>query len=261
MALVKNDTLANLSLFRLSLEDEDIELITWLLSQKRTLKSFKMIRCDCRRVSSQAYSNLAALTNNNPLEELTLDLSRFNTSECRSLFKAIASNPFLKKVNLERFKDADVAEICGAVRETGVQERFLIGTHCVLQNTVDALTKCKELSSVTVKSESLDSSKKLLTTLSLLPSCGQVTSLCLELRSAHLGRRASSLIAQCITGMTALRKLELSIGATQMRDDFNKPRRELAQALSVNKSIRSLRIYGPLVWRDRNRDAGGYVAV
>ncbi|KAH7943630.1 hypothetical protein HPB52_009634 [Rhipicephalus sanguineus] len=245
MALAKNDTLTNLSLVGLSLEDEDIDLITWLLSQNRTLASLKMITCDGRGVSSRAYSNLAALTSDTTLKELTLDLSRFNTSQYLSLFRALASKPSLKKVTLERFNDVDVAEICEAMRETGVQERFFIGTHCVLPNTIDALTECKELSSVIVMSESFDRFELLLTTLSLLPSCGHVTSLCLELRESELRGGAGSLIAQCITGMTALRKLELSTSVCGIGDAFNEARQELAHALSANKSIRRLRVYGP----------------
>ncbi|KAL1471654.1 hypothetical protein MTO96_039813 [Rhipicephalus appendiculatus] len=94
--------------------------------------------------------NLAALTNET-LEELTLDLLKFSTNEWRCLFRALASNPRLKKVTIPTFKQADVAEICRAARETGVPERFIIGTHYVLENTVDALTECKELSSVAVQ--------------------------------------------------------------------------------------------------------------
>ncbi|KAL1483507.1 hypothetical protein MTO96_033139 [Rhipicephalus appendiculatus] len=242
MALGQNDTLTNFSLVRLSVEDEDIELITWLLSQNQTLTSFKMIRCEVRLVSSRSYSSLAALANNKTLEELTLDLPWLK-SERRSLFRSLGSNQSLKKVTLERL--TDFGDISCGLRDSGVDSTFFIGTHCVLQNTVDALTECKEYSSVIVMSESFATFELLLTTLSLLPSCGHVTSLCLALQPEHFEGRASSLIAQCITGMTALRNLELSIDVTVIEDVCSKARRELAQALSANKTLRTLRVYGP----------------
>ncbi|KAL1423718.1 hypothetical protein MTO96_020785 [Rhipicephalus appendiculatus] len=77
--------------------------------------------------------------------------SKHRTS-LRCLFKAVASHTSLKKVILTRFRDEDVAEICKALRDTRVQERCFVGVHLVSQNTVEALTVCKELSSIIVDS-------------------------------------------------------------------------------------------------------------
>ncbi|KAL1481367.1 hypothetical protein MTO96_034518 [Rhipicephalus appendiculatus] len=46
--------------------------------------------------------------------------------------------------------------------------------------------------------------------------------------------------------MTALRNLKLAIDRAGRGVAFNKPNRKLAQALSVNKTIRRLRLHGPL---------------
>ncbi|KAH8031643.1 hypothetical protein HPB51_019657 [Rhipicephalus microplus] len=120
LALTKNNTLAQLSLVSLSLEDKDIELITRLPSQNRTLTRVNVTRCAVRGASS-----LAAFTENKTLEELTLDLSTFHTNGYNSLFRALASNPCLKKVTVELFKQEDVSEICRAIRETGVTGALL----------------------------------------------------------------------------------------------------------------------------------------
>ncbi|KAL1422941.1 hypothetical protein MTO96_021535 [Rhipicephalus appendiculatus] len=244
-ALIKNNTLTKVTLTSLSLEYEVIGLISSLLSQNRTLRTFSTIRCRFHVVYSQVSSYLAAFTVNKTLEELTLDFSRFNTNEYRSLFRALASNPSLKKVTVEQVSGENVAEICRAVRETNARERFFVGTHYVIENTLDALTECKELSSVEVQSQLFNRSEPLLTTLSLLPSCSHLTSLGLALRQDEFSR-ASSLIAQCITGMTALRKLKLTVTRGEIGVAFNEARQELAQALSLNKTIRRLTVYGPL---------------
>ncbi|KAL1422939.1 hypothetical protein MTO96_021534 [Rhipicephalus appendiculatus] len=246
LALTENKTLTKLNFVSLSLEDKDLELILRLLSQTRTLKSFNVIRCDGSGLSSRAYSGLAALTDNKSLEDLTLDLWKFGANEYGSLFKALASNPCLKKITVPLFKQADVAEICRAVRETGVQERFFIGTHYVLENTVDALTECKELSSVAVQPEMFHRYEPGIAILSLLPSCSHVSSLYLSLRPDQFKGKVSTLIAQCITDMTALRALELcNLGTPAIGDAFDNARRELAQALYVNKTIRRLTLHGP----------------
>ncbi|KAH8037768.1 hypothetical protein HPB51_017268 [Rhipicephalus microplus] len=241
MGLVKNNTITNLSLFLLPLEDEDIELITWLLSENQTLKSFKMFRCDLPVSSSRFYSNLLTLLGNKTFERLTLDLPWSGKSDRWSLFRTLGSNPSFKKVTFERWRDSAVSRL---LRDNGVQKSFFIGTHCVLQNTEDALTECKDLSSVIVMSESFDRFEQLLTTLSQLPSCSHVTSLCLALLPAHFRGTAGCLISECITGMIALRNLELSIDGTGVGDAFIKARREVAQALSENKTICTLRLYG-----------------
>ncbi|KAL1479127.1 hypothetical protein MTO96_052118 [Rhipicephalus appendiculatus] len=242
-ALIRNNTLTKLSLDSMSPEDEDIELVTRLLSRNRTLTSFEMIGCDTGYASSRANSYLAALKETTTLQELTLELPGVDATEGRSLFKALASKQSLKKVTLPYFDEFAVVEICRAIRDTGALERFLVEKQNVYENTVDVLTECKELSSVDVDSTHFRT-EPFLTALSVLTSCSHVTSLRLALEPRDFRGKVSSLIVQCITGMTALRKLEQAIYITEMTDAFKKARRELAQALSVNKGIRKLILRG-----------------
>ncbi|KAL1471658.1 hypothetical protein MTO96_039817 [Rhipicephalus appendiculatus] len=108
-------------------------------------------------------------------------------------------------------------------RRTGVFPRR--NTQVVEEN-VDVLTECKELSSIASRD---------------IASPGTVAE-CVKAQSI-------SLIAQCITGMTTLRKLKLSVDDAgivdaEIEDVFDKARWELVQALSANKYIRKLSIEG-----------------
>lgn len=263
-ALFHNDTLSVLSLVRFSLDNENIQLITRLLSQSRTLKGFHMIGCvwyerapqydvdtelhdteHFGRVSGRIRPWVLALSENKSLDDLTLDLSCFNPDECRAFFRALASNTSLKKVTVERLRRKDVAEICEALRQTGMSDRFFLGVHHVVQDPVVTLTKCKELSCISVDSTILDELDPLHTTLCLLPSCNHVTSLCLRVSQELFNSRVSSLIAEYIKGTTVLRELEL----TFFLDTGNwatpdRPERVLVEALSVNVSLRRLFIGG-----------------
>ncbi|KAH7943024.1 hypothetical protein HPB52_004007 [Rhipicephalus sanguineus] len=241
-ALFGNKTLTKLSLVMFSLDDENIQHITRLLNQNRSLTSLNLNACLRRDEISRMDSFLVALTENETLEEVTLDSSLFKQHECRSFFKGLASNSSLKKVNVERLELEDMVDMFRVMQETGVEERFFVGTHHVLQDTIAALTECTFLSSVSLDSRSFRGLDPFFTALSLLPSCSHVTSLCLSLHENN--GRVSSLIAQYITGTATLRKLDLFFFFIRSGDALDEATRELVHALSANKSIRWLRVSG-----------------
>ncbi|KAL1443483.1 hypothetical protein MTO96_007396 [Rhipicephalus appendiculatus] len=240
-ALFGNNTLTKLSLVGFLLDDDDIQLITRLLNQNQALTSFNLIARLCRDVSSGIHSLLVALTENNRLEEVTLALP-FNQHEYRSFFGALASNASLKKVIVKRFRLVDVGDKFRTMHRTGLRDRFLVGTHEVFQDTVVTLKECKELSSVSLDWHDFRGLEPLLIALSLLPSCDHVTSLRLLLHE-NKGEVSSS-IARYVTGTAALRELNLLFCVNSSGDTFDEARRELVHALSVNKSIRRLRVFG-----------------
>ncbi|KAL1471449.1 hypothetical protein MTO96_039919 [Rhipicephalus appendiculatus] len=151
-ALFKNYFLTELSIVKLTLKGEDMELITQLLSENRTLTSFHLIGCGWNEpawqhgaddehsagVTSRIRSILVALTKNTTLQVLTLTPSWFDTNECRRLFEVVASHASLKKVNFDVSERQDAADIYRAVRETGAQDRFFLGTHDFLPRNVVA---------------------------------------------------------------------------------------------------------------------------
>ncbi|KAH7943837.1 uncharacterized protein LOC119400064 [Rhipicephalus sanguineus] len=258
-ALLSNDTLSELNLLHFSLDNENIGLITTLLAKSRTLRSFNLVDCiwnesssqrsmlhmeNFGKVSSRIHPWLVALTENKTLVELTLDLSCFDSDECRSFIKALASSTTLKQVTVARLRSEDVAEICLAMREAGMRQRFFLGTHQAIKDPVVTLTKCKEMSCVSFDSTELDELEPLRTTLSLLPSCSHVTSLCLRLSLDLLSSEVSTLIAQYITGTTVLRELTLSFFDNGAGDIIYGTELALVKALSANKSICRLSVRG-----------------
>ncbi|KAL1487421.1 hypothetical protein MTO96_046558 [Rhipicephalus appendiculatus] len=180
-ALVYNDTISELNLIRFSLDNLNNEIITDMLSRNRGLTKFHLVNCILSiSGSTQISSWSTALAKNNTLQELTLDLSWIEPEYYGSFFWALARNTSLKKVNVPTFRQEDVAQICRALQDTKVPERFFIGQHEVRIDTAAKLPECKELSCICV-CRSRNEAEPMHTTLRLLPNCNHVRSLCLEI--------------------------------------------------------------------------------
>ncbi|KAL1436059.1 hypothetical protein MTO96_010815 [Rhipicephalus appendiculatus] len=259
-----NSTISELNLIDFRMNIGDVQLITTLLIENGTLRSLNFVTCVYKPspeyeadnsviytenfgyVSSRIYPWLVALTKNKTLEELTLSLSWYEAHEWWSFLKALASNASLQKINVSRVPTReDVTEIFRAMRETGVQERFFVGAHHDFEDTVVTLTECKQLSCIEIDSTILPRFEPLLTASCLMQPCSHMTSLCLVLKTGLLDVTVSSLITQCITGAMALRELELTfLHYGPLLNPDHTMQRALVQALSVNKTIRSLYIWG-----------------
>ncbi|KAL1473233.1 hypothetical protein MTO96_038826 [Rhipicephalus appendiculatus] len=134
LTLLCNRCLTELTIARLTLVDEDMNLNNQLISRNRTLTRFNLIECKWDKaqrqngtdaehptgnsvgVTSRIHSFLVALSKNKTLQELTLTPSWFNTNECRSLFETVSSHASLKTVKLEVCEREDAVEIYRAVR-------------------------------------------------------------------------------------------------------------------------------------------------
>ncbi|KAH7943021.1 hypothetical protein HPB52_004004 [Rhipicephalus sanguineus] len=265
-ALCHNGTLLKLNLIRCVLHIEYFKLITGMLRQNQTLRSFHMIDCafyehdsdpQCCKPEFRSESSLLSLwlmtlAQNKALKELTLDLRWIKPDECGSLFKALASNTSLVKVTIDTFNNKDVVPICQALRDTGVPERFFVGKHHVLEDTAAALLECKELSCICVDYSFPLELEALHTTLCVLPTCDHVKFLSLKMDAVMFNGDVGSLVAKYITNTTALRELRLTIfdtlhGADHTVCDWyaiDRPERTLLQALSLNKGIRRLSLKG-----------------
>ncbi|KAH7943544.1 hypothetical protein HPB52_009200 [Rhipicephalus sanguineus] len=253
--LFHNDTLSELNLTRLVLS----EFIPDMLILNNTLRSLHMIECltcyggkydhhvDPRLVALTNCSSvmshwLVALAENKSLQELTLCLDWIDPDDYDSLFKALACNTSLKKVTVRNFPDRHVTQICRALRETGVQDRFVVGKYHV-EDTVVKLPECKELSQISVGCPDVDCLESLRRALCFLPTCSHVKSLRFEIFYELFNSEVSSLIAQYITNTTALKELDLSFTSESL-DAVCWADRTLLQALSLNKSVRRLSICG-----------------
>ncbi|KAL3178822.1 hypothetical protein MRX96_009494 [Rhipicephalus microplus] len=210
-------------------------------------------------VPSCAHSFLLALTKNKTLQQLTLTPSWFHTNECRSLVEAVASHVSLKEVNFDVSERKDAHDIYRAVRDSGAQDRFHLRAQCILPENEDenedeslhffpdsavAFMEVTGPSGVSVDSQVFNGSAQLLTTLTSQPSCSHVNSLSLFLTPELLNVTESSVIAEYLRSTTTLRDLELRFNDIRVARVACEVRRELIQALSVNKGVRRLGVYG-----------------
>ncbi|KAL1471884.1 hypothetical protein MTO96_039654 [Rhipicephalus appendiculatus] len=273
-ALFFNSTLSELNFIGFRIYIPNIEIITDVLSRNRGLRSFHISNCSFHKYDIRVNtvpvfpsgSSLiplwsAALAKNNTLEELTMDLSWMEPEYCSSFFWALAANKSLKKVYVPKFRHSDVVQICGAIRNTGVPERFIVGEHHVLRHTAAALPECKALSRIGLYRCTRDEVEPLHTILCLLPTCSHVNSLCLEISWPTFNAEVSSLLAQYLTKTATLRELRLKFffSGPPGRCDMmllhfpgtpGQYKRTLLQALSNNKSVRRLSLEGIGVGED-----------
>ncbi|KAH7943841.1 hypothetical protein HPB52_011984 [Rhipicephalus sanguineus] len=248
--LFSNTTISEVSLIGFSLDNENSHLVAEMLSENRSLRAFHMVECGLYRndrvtesdgVSGRICPWIRALGENTTLERLTMDLSCFNLEECRSLFKALASNISLKSIAVDRFVPA--TEICRALRETGLLERLSFARPHVVRDPIVTLRECKELSCISINSVDLRGFDPLHTALGLLPSCSHVTSLTLTVLQPWLEDDAMSLMTPYIKSTKVLRDLKMTSFA-RTSSIMDRAEKLLMQALCFNKSIRKLFIKG-----------------
>ncbi|KAH7973009.1 hypothetical protein HPB52_020284 [Rhipicephalus sanguineus] len=251
-SLFRNTTISEVKLIGFNLGVKNSHLVAKLLSENRSLRNFHMVKSslygsgripETDGVSGRIRPWIVALGKNRTLERLTMELSCFNLKECKSLFKVLASNKSLKNITVERVRPTDEAEICRLLLETGVRERFFLSRPHVVEDPVVTLTECKELSGVTINTDTPRGLDSLHTALCLLPSCSHVTSLTLHLQRLCLNSDVISLMAQYFKSTTVLRDFQviLFVGTSNTVD---RAERALMQALFFNKSIRKLCMTG-----------------
>ncbi|KAL1422942.1 hypothetical protein MTO96_021536 [Rhipicephalus appendiculatus] len=206
-SLFSSTTISEVSLVGFSLDNESSRLVAEMLSENRSLTGVPHDRvCFVQ-----------------------------NLEECGSLFKTLASNKSLKSITVD---GVPTVEICRALRDTGLLERFSFPRPHKVEDPVVTLGECKELSSIDILPGNLRGFRPLHTALSMLPSCSHVTSLFLILWPPHDGD-VISLTEKYIAGTTVLRRLELAI-INVTSNTVDRPERALMRALSINKSIRKL---------------------
>ncbi|KAL1485209.1 hypothetical protein MTO96_032105 [Rhipicephalus appendiculatus] len=189
----------------------------------------------------------AAIAKNKALEELHLDLSRIiKPADYSYLFKALAHNTSLKKVIFQTMSNDDMTEMCRALPDTGVPERFFIVKPHHL-DTAAELPGCTELTCISIACCGPLETRPLHNAVYLLPTCSHVKLLRLRMAAEVFNSKLSSFIAQYIANTTALREVDLIFDRLLISnavDQRERPQRTLLQALSNNKVIRWLSIDG-----------------
>ncbi|KAH7985189.1 hypothetical protein HPB52_024271 [Rhipicephalus sanguineus] len=221
-ALFASNTLSELNMIQFRLNTKISQLIASHLEKNQTLKSFNLVqskleppwyRSDTSLHHMENFGDvsinirpwLVVLIENKTLTELTLNFAVFNLAECRCFIRALASNVSLKRVTVDWLTQSTVAEICQAVRENGVWDRFFISAPLVIEDPVVALTECKELHRIKFDSDIFkpeQESEQLHATLSLLQSSPHVTSLCLD-SEENVSQSMASDIARQQVSLTA----------------------------------------------------------
>ncbi|KAH7984839.1 hypothetical protein HPB52_024502 [Rhipicephalus sanguineus] len=246
-SLFRTAAIFELELVHLTLNEANSRLVAELIGENQSLRVLRMVDCalyeDGMPSPSRISPWLAALGTNGTLEKLTMDLRCFSLNECRSLFEALKSNASLKNITAERIRPEDEAQICRALRETGVRERFLLGRHHVVREPTVTLTECEELSQIKIDSSALCRPVWLRTALSLLPSGSHVTSLSLAVWRPSFNQDVCALIAQYIAATKVLRELRWILASITSRP-ADRVERVLMRALCVNNSIRKLFMTG-----------------
>ncbi|KAL3192811.1 hypothetical protein MRX96_058672 [Rhipicephalus microplus] len=259
-ALSHNTTLFELNLIGLLLNVQSDRVITDMLVLNKTLRRFRMVDCSGIRSQSLLYSNVkaelhsigseslwvVALKNNKTLRELHLKLSGIiKPADYSHLFKALAQNSSLKRVILQA-TSGDMTDICCALQDTGVPERFSIVKPRHLDTGLELL-ECTELTCISKACCVPLETRSLHSTVYLLPTCSHVRLLRLSIAAESLNSQLSFFIAQYLANTTALREVDLTFfrrTAVDITDPLKRPHRTLLKALSNNKLIRRLSIDG-----------------
>ncbi|KAL3225252.1 hypothetical protein MRX96_025935 [Rhipicephalus microplus] len=109
-----------------------------------------------------------ALTENKTLVELTLNMSCFDSDDCQSFIKVLASSTNLRQVTITQLRSEHVVKICRAMREHSVRQHVFLGPHQIIKDPVVMLTECKEVTCISFDSIAVSELEPLRTTLSLL---------------------------------------------------------------------------------------------
>ncbi|KAH7984836.1 hypothetical protein HPB52_024499 [Rhipicephalus sanguineus] len=248
-SLFRTTTLSEVKLVGFTMNDDNSRLVAVLLSKNKSLRKFHMVKCSLysdgyppKSVKTRPW--LAAVRKNKTLEKLTMELFCFNLEQCRSLFEALKYNTTLKNITVERIRPEDAVEICRAMWETGVRERFFLGNPLIVEDPAVILTECNDLSCIVVDSTILREFGRFRTALRVLPSCAHVTSLSLAVWEKLFDDKVmNALIAEYIAGTLVLRDLTLTF-VSGIWDPVDRVEKALVGALSLNKSIRRLVVNG-----------------
>ncbi|XP_037515929.1 uncharacterized protein LOC119393162 isoform X2 [Rhipicephalus sanguineus] len=208
--------------------------------------NYKCVSCEVDYIENDA-GNVNALTraipHNQQLQLLTVDLSKSSTVECRNFFEAVRRNNTLRKVTVVGLRNEDAPGICQMIRECGIADRVLFQCQLNVQEPVEAVIKCRKLSSISINAVLPEYSELLSKSLTLLPFWSHTTELSLSLSSDGLVK-GHRLFLRYLEQATKLRSLKLRI---------NEPvtivsvRQHVRTALLGSLSIRKLHIDRGLV--------------
>ncbi|KAH6948930.1 hypothetical protein HPB50_027152 [Hyalomma asiaticum] len=201
----------------------------------------------CEVDYTENVGNIASLADgiqhNKWIELLTVDLSKSTIQECWNFFQALRLNSTLRKVTVVGLRSQDAASIHQMIRDCGILDRIFLQCPFNIQEPVEAVMKCKKLSSICIDAVQLEYGELLRKSLTLLPFWGHVTEVYLSLSPGVL-LKEHALLVRYLEGATKLRNLILLIHKPVTILDV---RHKVLAALFGNASIRKLHIDNGLV--------------
>ncbi|KAH6942097.1 hypothetical protein HPB50_000672 [Hyalomma asiaticum] len=185
-----------------------------------------------------------ALEENSVLEKLVLDIPWSSAEDSCMLIRSLSRNHSLQSLTLCGLPhDGGLREVCSTIRDCRVGQRVLIGDYNVGPRDVSELSRCQELTCVTVDSEDFDDASILLSSFDVLLSCNHITSLRVHL--ALCGDDVCTSLSACVKGASHIKELQLLIvfDNTVNRDnDQSHPTSDLCEALASNHGLTKIEL-------------------
>ncbi|XP_077495875.1 uncharacterized protein LOC144106805 [Amblyomma americanum] len=237
--ILRNRTLSSLTLTRFICNEESNGLVARIFRENEALLAFRIIstQVSLRRENHRNYDWVAALSENNTLQELTLPLSIWPPSSWANFFSVLTEMSNLKKVYIkDSFNFLLVSSVSRALEESGAEEKVSFGSYIVISNT--NLLKCKAFSKIYLNSVAAEDVR--LAALRQLPQCPHLTSLSVDISRGSL--TMSSALAVCIKSSPHLRYLLLrAVWAADTEENSpNEWWKILAGSICIDASLKEL---------------------
>lgn len=257
-ALSKNRSVLSLDLDKFILALDEGWSFAELISANRTLKIVNFNECLWRSVvhphqyypattppAAVGYADhqtrriaplLRAFGPESTLEEITLDFSRFEAKEVKSLLKALSLNATLRKVNVEKLSVSSARCLCDAIRETGTAGRVHFGFVDVREMDLACLKESfADFTKVSFSDTGCRGARTTLKCLTVLTTCTHLKVLNLDIRTVVCSAEAS-LLSAYLEQSHAIREFYMSF------DISHRALQKVLQGLSKNNSLEKLRV-------------------
>ncbi|KAK8760351.1 hypothetical protein V5799_028382 [Amblyomma americanum] len=247
--------LEELSVVTRYLDAEDIDIFAQVVAWNGTLRKLSLtwpttplvgqvefcrrnLRGDQRKT---VRSWLPALKNNSVLETLTVDFHDVQEADCHAFFRALMHNATLARVTVISLpRRCDLKEICGTIRECGLEQRVVIKNHYLDYITLGDIPDCPEVTTVFFCTSYGNSDFG--ATLSILGSCGHIRSAFFVVDNKCL-KEVHSYLAAFIARAASLKELWLLLkGCSHIEANSNLSVAQSAvvEAISLNTNLNAV---------------------
>lgn len=239
--LVVNRVVSSVDLRNMTVDDESAELLQAVFAENRVLRKFSLTS---QKGNSQFRprplfgSWIAALAQNDTLEELTLPFHVWRLDSWKAFFGTLSTRKNLRMVTVgvDISDYADLLPICRHLGESGADDKVSFGTYYIEENF--DLLKWKVFSEVCVLSFG-NFKSSVLRLFRQLPLFSHVTSARLDIWAGD--KPLSAAVARYLEAASTLQKLHLWLGSGDgSNEDTDGWQSMILEALSRNTSVTEL---------------------